>query len=57
MSKNRFKKVITPGGISGERAVILKGKACVKAQKKKFNVSTFDPKYKSLTLQIKQKLM
>ncbi len=53
MSKNRFKKVtVVLGGTSGERAVSLEsGKACVKAlKKKKFNVSTFDPKYKSLNL-------
>ena len=40
------------GGTSGERAVSLdSGRACVKAlKKKKYNVSTFDPKIKNLNL-------
>ena len=40
------------GGTSGERAVSLSsGKACIKAlKKKKYTVSTFDPKFKNLNL-------
>ena len=40
------------GGTSGERAVSLQsGKACIKAlKKKKYNVKTFDPKFKNLNL-------
>ncbi len=52
MSK-KFKKVLVVlGGTSGERAVSLaSGKACVKAlKKKKYNVSTFDPKFKNFNL-------
>ena len=46
------------GGNSGERAISLQsGKACVKALKKKrYSVSTFDPKFKSLNLINKQKI-
>ena len=45
------------GGTSGERAVSLdSGKACLKALKKKnYKVSTFDPKFKNLTLIDKKK--
>ena len=40
------------GGTSGERAVSLdSGKACIKALiKKKYKVSTFDPKFKNYNL-------
>ena len=40
------------GGTSGERAVSLdSGKACAKAlKKKKYNVTTFDPKIKNFNL-------
>ena len=46
------------GGNSGERAISLQsGKACVKALKKKrYSVSTFDPKFKSLNLINKEKI-
>ena len=45
------------GGTSGERAVSLdSGKACVKALKKKYLVSTFDPKFKNLNLINKKKV-
>ena len=53
MNKKKFKNVLVVlGGTSGERAVSLdSGKACIKALKKKrYNVSTFDPKYKNLNL-------
>ena len=56
--KKKFKKVlIVLGGTSGERAVSLdSGKACLKALKKKnYKVSTFDPKFKNLTLIDKKK--
>ena len=56
--KKKFKKVlILLGGTSGERAVSLdSGKACLKALKKKnYKVSTFDPKFKNLTLIDKKK--
>ena len=44
------------GGTSGERAVSLdSGKACLKALKKNYKVSTFDPKFKNLTLIDKKK--
>ncbi len=37
------------GGTSGERAISLSsGRACVKALKKKYQVSTFDPKFRNL---------
>ncbi len=53
MNKKKFKKVLVIlGGTSGERAVSLdSGKACVKAlKKKKYSVSTFDPKIKNFNL-------
>ena len=55
----RFKKVLVVlGGTSGERKVSLdSGKACIKAlKKKKFKVSKFDPKFKSLNLINNQKV-
>ena len=57
MNKKKFKNVLVVlGGSSGERAVSLdSGKACIKAlKKKKYNVSTFDPKFKNFNL-IKKK--
>ena len=48
MSKKKFKRVLVVlGGTSGERSISLEtGKACIKAlKKKKYHVSTFDPKY------------
>ena len=59
MIKKKFKKVLVVlGGTSGERAVSLdSGKACVKAlKKKKYKVSTFDPKLRNLNLINKQKI-
>ena len=53
MNKKKFKKVLVVlGGTSGERAVSLEsGKACIKAlKKKKYIVSTFDPKFKNFNL-------
>ena len=53
MIKKRFKKVLVVlGGTSGERLVSLdSGKACVKAlKKKKYQVKTFDPKFKNFNL-------
>ncbi len=53
MNKKKFKNVLVVlGGTSGERAVSLSsGKACIKAlKKKKYTVSTFDPKFKNLNL-------
>ncbi|MDA8771297.1 D-alanine--D-alanine ligase [Candidatus Pelagibacter bacterium] len=53
MNKKKFKNVLVVlGGTSGERAVSLdSGRACIKAlKKKKYNVSTFDPKFKNLNL-------
>jgi len=53
VNKNKFKNVLVVlGGTSGERAVSLdSGKACIKAlRKKKYNVSSFDPKFKNLNL-------
>ena len=53
MIKKRFKKVLVVlGGTSGERPVSLdSGKACVKAlKKKKYQVKTFDPKFKNFNL-------
>ena len=53
IKKKKFKRVLVVlGGTSGERAVSLEsGKACVKALKKKrYNVSTFDPKKQNLNL-------
>ncbi len=58
MNKKKFKKVLVVlGGTSGERAVSLEsGKACISAlKKKKYQVSTFDPKFKSLNLIDKKK--
>ena len=59
MNKKKFKNVLVIlGGTSGERAVSLdSGKACIKAlKKKKYNVSTFDPKFKNLNLINKKKV-
>ena len=53
MNKKKFKNVLVVlGGNSGERAVSLEsGRACIKALKNKgYNVSTFDPKYKTQPL-------
>ena len=53
MIKKKFKKILVVlGGDSGERIISLKsGKACIKAlRKKKYTVSAFDPKNKSLNL-------
>tara|TARA_B100001094_G_scaffold161683_1_gene156393 strand:+ start:161 stop:1099 length:939 start_codon:yes stop_codon:yes gene_type:complete len=53
VNKKKFKNVLVVlGGNSGERDISLStGKACIKALKKKrYNVSTFDPKFKSLNL-------
>ena len=59
MSKKKFKNVLVVlGGASGERAVSLdSGRACIKALKnKKYNVLTFDPKFKNLNLINKEKI-
>ena len=53
MSKKKFRKVLVVlGGTSGERAVSIdSGKACIRAlKKKKYLVSSLDPKYKNLNL-------
>ena len=53
VNKKKIKNVLVVlGGTSGERAVSLEsGRACIKAlKKKKYNVSSFDPKYKNLNL-------
>ena len=53
MNKKKFKNVLVVlGGNSGEREVSLdSGRACIRAlKKKKYNVSTFDPKFKNLNL-------
>ena len=58
MNKKKFKKVLVVlGGTSGEREVSLdSGKACILAlRKKKYNVTTFDPKFKNLNLIDKKK--
>jgi D-alanine-D-alanine ligase len=58
VNKKKFKNVLVVlGGTSGERAVSLdSGKACIKAlRKKKYVVSTFDPKFKNLNLINKNK--
>ena len=57
MIKKKFKKVLVVlGGISGERLISLKsGKACINALKKKYSISTLDPKYKNLNLIDKNK--
>ena len=54
----KYKKVLVVlGGLSGEREVSLdSGRACVKALKKGYKVSTFDPKKKSLNLIDKTKV-
>ena len=59
MKNKKFKRVLVVlGGTSGERAVSLNsGKACIKALiKKKYLVSTFDPKFKNLNLIDKRKI-
>ena len=59
MSKKKFKNVlVVVGGNSGEREVsIASGKACTKAlKKKKYKVTTFDPKYKNLNLINRKKI-
>ena len=51
--KKKFKRVLVVlGGTSGERPISLdSGKACIKAlKKKKYIVSTFDPKFKNFNL-------
>ena len=55
MKNNKI--LVVMGGTSGEREVSLKsGQACIKALKKKgYNVSSFDPKKKSLNLINKRK--
>ncbi|MDA9684831.1 D-alanine--D-alanine ligase [Candidatus Pelagibacter bacterium] len=58
MIKRKFKNVlVVVGGASGEREVSLaSGRACIKAlKKKKYKVSTFDPKFKNLNLINKSK--
>ena len=59
MNKKKFKRVLVVlGGNSGERQVSLdSGRACIKAlRKKKYIVSTFDPKFKNLKLIDKTKI-
>jgi len=59
VNKKKFKNVLVVlGGSSGERAVSLdSGRACIKAlKKKKYNVSTFDPKFKNFNLIDKKKV-
>ena len=59
MNRKKIKNVLVVlGGISGERAVSLdSGKSCVKALKKrKYQVTTFDPKFKNLNLINKDKI-
>ena len=58
VNKKKFKKVLVVlGGTSGERAISIDtGKACLKAlRKKNYKVSSFDPKFKNLTLIDKNK--
>ena len=58
VNKKRFRNVLVVlGGNSGERTVSLaSGKACVKAlKKKKYKVTTFDPKLKNYNLINKNK--
>ena len=58
MNKRKFKNILVVlGGSSGERNVSLNsGKACIKALKKKrYKVSSFDPKFKNLNLINKKK--
>ena len=57
--KKKFKRVLVVlGGTSGEREISLNsGKACIKAlKKKKYIVSTFDPKFKNFNLIDKKKI-
>ncbi len=57
--KKKFKHVLVVlGGTSGEREISLdSGKACIKAlKKKKYIVSTFDPKFKNFNLIDKKKI-
>ena len=58
MSKKKFKKVLVVlGGTSGERTVSLQsGKACIKALKKGYKISKFDPKIKNFNLINKNKV-
>ena len=59
VSKKKFKNVLVVlGGNSGEREISLdSGRACVRAlKKKKYNVSTFDPKFKNFNLINKDKI-
>tara|TARA_B100002051_G_scaffold239067_1_gene242085 strand:- start:335 stop:1273 length:939 start_codon:yes stop_codon:yes gene_type:complete len=59
VNKKKFKRVLVVlGGNSGERQVSLdSGRACIKAlRKKKYIVSTFDPKFKNLNLIDKRKI-
>ena len=58
MNKKKFKRVLVVlGGNSGERQVSLdSGRACIKALRKKYIVSTFDPKFKNLNLIDKTKI-
>ena len=60
MNKKNFKNVLVVlGGTSGERTVSLdSGKACIRALKKKrYKVSTFDPKINNFNLISKKILM
>jgi D-alanine-D-alanine ligase len=53
VSKKKFKNVLVVlGGNSGEREISLdSGRACIRAlKKKKYNVSTFDPKFRNFNL-------
>ena len=58
MIKKLKRVLVVLGGTSGERAVSLdSGKACLKAlKKKKYNVNTFDPKFKNFNLIDKKKV-
>ncbi len=59
MNKKKFKNVLVVlGGTSGERTVSLEsGRACIKAlKKKKYKVSSFDPKFKSFNFIDKKKI-
>ena len=58
MKNKKFKRVLVVlGGTSGERHVSLNtGIACIKALKKKYLVSKFDPKFKNLNLIDKRKI-
>ena len=59
VNKRKFKNILVVlGGSSGERNVSLNsGKACIKALKKKrYKVSSFDPKFKNLNLINKKKV-